>query len=140
MLRHQQGDIMAIDVYLQIDGIQGESADSEHQGWIECTSVNWKLHQPRSATASTAGGHTAERAELSDVSLTKLCDVASPIPSDPYNVSAEELWQWVGHPENAKTRKATSTCCATTSFIASPARAATSTGTRSSAGSGNALD
>jgi type VI protein secretion system component Hcp len=36
---------MAIDVYLQIDGIKGESADSEHQGWIECTSVNWKLHQ-----------------------------------------------------------------------------------------------
>lgn len=40
---------MAIDVYLQIDGIKGEFADSEHQGWIECTSVHWKLHQPRSA-------------------------------------------------------------------------------------------
>lgn len=24
---------MAIDVYLQIDGIKGESADSEHPGW-----------------------------------------------------------------------------------------------------------
>ena len=70
---------MAIDAYLQIDGIKGESADSEHQGWIECGSVNWKLHQPRSATASTAGGHTAERAELSDVSFTKLCDLSSPL-------------------------------------------------------------
>ena len=70
---------MAIDVYLQIDGIKGESNDSKHAGWIECSSVNWKLHQPRSATASTGGGHTAERAELSDVSFTKLCDVASPI-------------------------------------------------------------
>ena len=27
--------IMAIDAYLQIDGIKGESADSVHQGWIE---------------------------------------------------------------------------------------------------------
>lgn len=70
---------MAIDVYLQIDGIKGESNDSKHTGWIECSSVNWKLHQPRSATASTGGGHTAERAELSDVSFTKLCDLASPI-------------------------------------------------------------
>ena len=27
---------MAIDVYLQIDGIKGESTDDRHQGWIEC--------------------------------------------------------------------------------------------------------
>lgn len=70
---------MAIDVYLQIDGIKGESADSKHQGWIECESVNWSVHQPRSATASTAGGHTAERVELSEVTFTKLSDLSSPI-------------------------------------------------------------
>jgi type VI secretion system secreted protein Hcp len=70
---------MAIDVYLQIDGIKGESTDSTHLGWIECESVNWSVHQPRSATASTGGGHTAERAELSDVSFSKLSDLSSPI-------------------------------------------------------------
>jgi type VI protein secretion system component Hcp len=26
---------MAIDVYLQIDGIKGESMDAGHQGWID---------------------------------------------------------------------------------------------------------
>jgi type VI secretion system secreted protein Hcp len=70
---------MAIDVYLQLDGIKGESSDSAHQGWIECSSVGWSITQPKSATASTAGGHTAERAELSDVTFHKLCDIASPI-------------------------------------------------------------
>jgi type VI secretion system secreted protein Hcp len=70
---------MAIDVYLQIDGIKGESADDKHQGWIECDSVAWAISQPRSATASTGGGHTAERAELSDISFTKLADLTSPI-------------------------------------------------------------
>lgn len=70
---------MAIDAYLQIDGIKGESADSAHQGWIECESVNWSIRQPKSATSSTAGGHTAERAELSDVTFNKICDVASPL-------------------------------------------------------------
>lgn|SRR5450830_466867 len=69
---------MAADFYLQIDGIKGESADSKHVGWIECMSVNWSVHQPKSATASTGGGHTAERAELSDISITKLVDLASP--------------------------------------------------------------
>lgn len=70
---------MAIDVYLQIDGIRGESTDEGHKGWIECSSVNWAMSQPKSATSSTAGGHTAERAEFSDVSVTKLADLASPI-------------------------------------------------------------
>jgi type VI secretion system secreted protein Hcp len=70
---------MAIDVYLQIDGIKGESGDSKHQGWIECESVNWAISQPRSATSSTGGGHTAERAELSDITFTKLADLTSPI-------------------------------------------------------------
>jgi hypothetical protein len=45
---------MAVDAYLQIDGIKGESADSNHVGWIEITSASWGVKQPRSATASTA--------------------------------------------------------------------------------------
>ena len=70
---------MAIDVYLQIDGIKGESQDDRHKDWIECTSVNWGVSQPRSATASTGGGHTAERCEHQEIALTKLADLASPI-------------------------------------------------------------
>jgi type VI secretion system secreted protein Hcp len=70
---------VAIDVYLQIDGIKGESQDAKHRDWIECTSVHWGILQPRSATASTGGGHTAERAELKEISFTKIADLASPI-------------------------------------------------------------
>lgn len=70
---------MAIDVYLQIDGIKGESADDRHKDWIECKSVSWGVHQPRSATASTGGGHTAERCEHHDIVVSKLADLASPI-------------------------------------------------------------
>lgn len=70
---------MAIDVYLQIDGIKGESMDDKHKDWIECTSVSWGVTQPRSATASTGGGHTAERCEHQEIALTKLADLASPI-------------------------------------------------------------
>lgn len=70
---------MALDVYLQIDGIKGESTDSAHQGWIEVGSAHWGVTQPRSATASTGGGHTAERCEHRTLSLSKLADMASPI-------------------------------------------------------------
>ena len=70
---------MAIDVYLYIEGIKGESADDRHKDWIECKSVNWGVEQPKSATASTGGGHTAERCEHRDIVITKLADLSSPI-------------------------------------------------------------
>jgi type VI secretion system secreted protein Hcp len=70
---------MAIDVYLQIDGIKGESADSTHKDWIECLAVNFEVIQPRSATASSAGGHTAERCEHKDIVISKLCDLSTPL-------------------------------------------------------------
>lgn len=70
---------MATDVYLQLDGIKGESQDERHVGWIECLTVNWALTQPKSATASTAGGHTAERVELTPITFMKLADLSSPM-------------------------------------------------------------
>ncbi|MEO5795087.1 MAG: type VI secretion system tube protein Hcp [Rhodoferax sp.] len=70
---------MAIDVYLQIDGIKGESTDETHKDWIECQSVQFEVLQPKSATASTGGGHTAERCEHKDIVLTKLADLSTPL-------------------------------------------------------------
>ena len=70
---------MATDAYLKIDGINGESADAAHKGWIELTVAHWGVVQPRSATASTGGGHTAERCEHRTLSFSKVADLASPI-------------------------------------------------------------
>lgn len=70
---------MAIDAYLQIEGIKGESTDDKHKDWIEVSHVLWGVHQPRAATVSTAGGHTSGRAELRNIALQKLADLASPV-------------------------------------------------------------
>ncbi len=43
------------------------------------TGVHWGVHQPKSATSSTGGGHTAAHAELSGISFSKLSDMSSPI-------------------------------------------------------------
>lgn len=69
---------MAIDAYLHIEGIKGESADSKHQGWIEVSNVQWGIHQPRSSSVSTAGGHTIGQAQLSELTFKKLADLSSP--------------------------------------------------------------
>jgi type VI secretion system secreted protein Hcp len=70
---------MAIDVYLSIDGIKGESTDEKHKSWMEVSHVVWGVNQPRATSVSTAGGHTSGRADLTDISFTKLADLASPL-------------------------------------------------------------
>jgi type VI secretion system secreted protein Hcp len=70
---------MAIDAYLQIDGVKGGSTDDKHKDWIEVSHVVYGVHQPRAATVSTAGGHTSGRAELGNIVFKKLADLSSPV-------------------------------------------------------------
>jgi type VI secretion system secreted protein Hcp len=69
---------MAIDSYLQIDGLKGESTDSDHKDWIEILSFSHAISQPASATGSSAGGGSVGRAKHDDFVVTKNVDLASP--------------------------------------------------------------
>lgn len=69
---------MAFDAFIKIDGVEGESSDDKHAGWIEVTSFNTGLSQTVSSTASSAGGASAERADFQDFSFSKQIDKASP--------------------------------------------------------------
>lgn len=74
---------MTIDVYLQIDGIKGESKDSSHPGWIEISSAHWGVIQPRSTTVSSAGGHTTERCEHLALALSTVPQISKVVyPED----------------------------------------------------------
>lgn len=35
---------MAIDMYMKVEGMTGESQDSNHKGWTDVLSFNWGLH------------------------------------------------------------------------------------------------
>ena len=69
---------MAFDAFLKIDGIPGESSDDKHKEWIEIVSFTHSMDQPASATASSAGGATAERVNHGTFNITHLLDKASP--------------------------------------------------------------
>ena len=69
---------MAFDAFVKIDGIPGESTDDKHKDWVELVAFGHELKQPASATASTAGGATAQRVNHSDFKILKLLDKASP--------------------------------------------------------------
>lgn len=69
------------DIYVQFNGkfkIEGESTDSEHAKWLEVGNWAHMIRQPKSATASSSGGHTAERCEHGDMVFTKDLDLTSP--------------------------------------------------------------
>ena len=68
------------DIYVKFEGaseLQGDSTDTKHVNEIEIRSFQHRVNQPKSSTASTAGGHTAERTEHGEMVFTKDIDKAT---------------------------------------------------------------
>ena len=68
---------MALEFYLKLDGIDGESTDSKHKDWIEVLSYSHAVEQ-EGASRSGGGQGTVGRANFSDFSVVKYIDKASP--------------------------------------------------------------
>jgi type VI secretion system secreted protein Hcp len=69
---------MGFDAFIKIDGIDGESSDAKHKGWIEILSYGMGVSQPTGGVVSTAGGGTSQRANFAEFAFTKVLDKASP--------------------------------------------------------------
>ncbi|MEO0249748.1 MAG: type VI secretion system tube protein Hcp [candidate division WOR-3 bacterium] len=67
---------MAVDYFLKIDGIEGESADSKHKGEIDIFSWSWGATQP--GTFAMGGGGGAGKVSVQDFRFTKVIDKSSP--------------------------------------------------------------
>lgn len=67
---------MAVDMFMKIEGIDGESSDEKHEKWIELVSYNHGVAQPTSGVSAT-GGRTGGRADFQDFSVVKRIDAAS---------------------------------------------------------------
>ena len=67
---------MAQDIFLKINGIDGESQDSQHKGEIEVSSWGWMIAQNSSMHSGSGGG--AGKASVDDLSFEHLMDRSSP--------------------------------------------------------------
>jgi type VI secretion system secreted protein Hcp len=66
-----------VSSFMQIDGIPGESLDSNHKDWIEVLEVGHEIIQPVSSTKSSAGGASTGRTQHGDFVIKKQVDKAS---------------------------------------------------------------
>jgi type VI secretion system secreted protein Hcp len=67
---------MAVDYFLKLDGIQGESQDKTHKNEIEIESFSWGATQ--TGTASHGGGMGAGRVSVQDFNFVMQVNKASP--------------------------------------------------------------
>ena len=68
---------MAVDMFIKIEGIKGESKDSKHKGEIDVLSYSWGATQ--SGTMAYGGGGGAGKVSFQDISFTHRVDKSSPI-------------------------------------------------------------
>jgi type VI secretion system secreted protein Hcp len=66
----------AVDMFLKLDGIKGESKDSKHKDEIHIESFSWGLTQ-QGAGGSAGGGGTG-KVSVHDISITKVLDASTP--------------------------------------------------------------
>ena len=66
----------AIDYFLKLDGISGESEDSKHKGEIEV--LSFSFGETHSGSAGPGGGGGAGKVQMSDFSFTARTSKASP--------------------------------------------------------------
>lgn len=67
---------MAVDMFLKIEGIDGESHDDAHEKEIDILAWSWGMSQ--SGTMHIGGGGGAGKVSVQDISFTKWIDQASP--------------------------------------------------------------
>ncbi|MBR0564800.1 type VI secretion system tube protein Hcp [Azoarcus sp. L1K30] len=64
------------DFYIKITGIDGESKDSKHAGWIDVLSFNYAVSQ--SSSVFTGGGGGVGKANFDAITFTHYVDKATP--------------------------------------------------------------
>jgi type VI secretion system secreted protein Hcp len=68
---------MANDVYLQLDGIKGESTESKHKDWVEVFSYEHKITQPASASSRSNQKGNDATSKHGELFVLKTHDLAS---------------------------------------------------------------
>ena len=68
---------MAVDMFLKLDGIKGESKDHKHKDEIHIESFSWGMTQ--TGSFGDGGGGGAGKVNVSDIHFQKFLDKSTPV-------------------------------------------------------------
>ena len=69
--------VAAVDMFIKIDGVKGESQDAKHKDEIDILAWSWGA--TNSGSTQSGGGGGSGKANIQDISITKYVDKASPL-------------------------------------------------------------
>jgi type VI secretion system secreted protein Hcp len=70
---------VALDAYLQLDGIQGEATETNHQNWIQVTQISHGIQQQASKNPPGGQRTTLANSKHDAIQITKKVDKSTPL-------------------------------------------------------------
>eukprot|EP00456_Euglypha_rotunda_P078150 TRINITY_DN7458_c0_g1_i3.p2 TRINITY_DN7458_c0_g1~~TRINITY_DN7458_c0_g1_i3.p2 ORF type:complete len:116 (-),score=29.98 TRINITY_DN7458_c0_g1_i3:11-358(-) len=71
-----RGLMMAVDMFMRVEGANGESKDSNHKDWTDIKSFAWGATQPGNMVSGGGGG--VGKASFNDLQVLARIDKAAP--------------------------------------------------------------
>ena len=67
-----------MSIFMQLEGIRGESSDIFHKQWVDIESIEWRINRQITSRTSTRKDRESSNPEFSELLLFKRMDVATP--------------------------------------------------------------
>lgn len=67
-----------MSIFMNYDGIKGESTDKNHKDWMDIDQISWGVHRNITSNTATQSDRESANAEISDLTLTRRMDSATP--------------------------------------------------------------
>ena len=66
-------------IYLHVDGIKGDVTAAGHEGWIECSSMQWGVGRGIHTPTGSSSERESSAPSVSEVTVTKSMDKCTPM-------------------------------------------------------------
>lgn len=67
-----------MSIFVNYEGIKGESSDSGHKSWMDVEAVAWGVGRHINSSTATQGDRESSNAVISDLQITRAMDSATP--------------------------------------------------------------
>lgn len=67
-----------MSIFVNYEGIKGESSDAGHKQWMDVEEISWGVGRNITSSTSTQGDRESSNAVISDLSITRFMDSATP--------------------------------------------------------------